>query len=422
MLDKMETAPQKPLYGRIRRCQICFGPNLKIILSLGHQPPVHSHVTAEKLHEPEITYPLNFCRCSRCGLLQLDYAVDPKILFSREYPYLTGMTKMLVRNFRELTSLLSERYRLAPRDLAIDIGSNDGTLLKGFREKGIRVLGVEPTQAARAAIKDGIPTLQNFFTKKAASAIRKKHGKAKIITATNIFAHVNNLFEFLAGIRELLTDDGVFVSESQYLLDIIEKLEFDTIYHEHLRFYSLKPLVKLFTLAGLNLVDAERISVAGGSIRVYATKGKERSSRRVRDIIRREVITGLYDQKRLKSFASKARSAKHKLLALILECKKRGARIVGIGAPARSNTLLGFAKIDSDVLDYNAERKGSPKIGLFTPGTHIPVVDEARVFREQPEYALVLSWHIGGELIKKLRESGYRGKFIMPLPEPRIIS
>lgn len=413
---------KKVFCGHIGQCQICSHRRLTTVLSLGHEPPVHGHITKEKLNTPEITYPLNFCRCGTCGLLQLDYAVDPKILFSEDYPYLTGMTNMLVKNFRALANSLVADYKLTAGDLVVDIGANDGTLLQGFKEKGIQVLGVEPTDAALTAQKRGIPMIRNFFTKGTADYILKKFGPAKIITATNMFAHVNNPFEFLSGIKKLLTEEGVFVSESQYLMDILEKLEIDTIYHEHLRYYSLKPMQKLFDVNGFTLTDAERIDAAGGSIRVWAVKHKARISKRVKNLIQKEEAAGMYDRKTWENFAQKAISVKQDLIALLIVCKKEGAHIVGIGAPGRSNTLLNFFKIDSHLLDYAAERRGSPKIGLLTPGMHIPIFDEQKVLKEQPEYALLLSWHIGTELAKKLRTLGYKGKFIMPLPKPRILS
>jgi len=407
--------------GRIKRCQICAGKNLEIVLSLGHQPVVQEYLTAEQLHEPEVTYPLNFCRCANCGLLQLDYIVEPKIVFPKTYPYRTGLTNMLIRNFRELANRLEKKYRLKTKDLIVDIGSNDGTLLQSFKKKGRRVLGIEPTDAAKEANKNGIPTLQVYLNKAAVQKTLKKYGPARLVIATNVFAHINNVPELMGNIKNLLADNGVFVSESQYLMDIFAKLEFDTIYHEHLRFYALKPLTKLFRLHGMSLVDAERISAAGGSIRVYALKGRHPMSARAKKLIAAEIKAGLYNTRRLLSWAEQIRQAKRDLVALVLQCKKTGGRVVGIGSPARSNTLLGFTHIDSTILDYACEKSGSPKIGLYTPGTHIPVVSEARLFNDQPEYALILSWHIGKELMRLLRKNGYNGKFIMPLPTPRIV-
>lgn len=409
------------IIGHLTACQLCDQEPLSPILSFGHLPPVHAHLTEQRLHESENTYPLNLCKCSACGLLQIDYAVDPKILFAPEYPYHSGMTNMLINNFRALAETVTQTYALAPDSLVIDLGSNDGTLLKPFKEKGMRVLGVEPTDNARVAEQNGIPTLQAFFDTRIANEIVAQYGKAKVVTATNVFAHINNHFEFLAGVKTLLDADGVFVSESQYLMDIVEKLELDTIYHEHLRYYSLKPLITLLEKAGLSLIDAERITAAGGSIRVYAQVGKKPRSARVHALIEAEERAGISDDGVLKQFAGRCIDAKHAIQALLLACKKDGARIAGLGAAGRSNTLLGFTKLDNTILDYLCERMGSPKIGLYSPGSHILIVDEERLLREQPEYAFVLSWHIGDELMKKMRDFGYKGKFIMPLPEPRII-
>src|SRR3989338_6163967 len=213
------------------KCQICGNKNLESVLDLGHQPIVQAY-----------------------------------------------LTKKLIRNFRELAGSLETKYNLSKNDLIIDIGSNDGTLLQSFKEKGMRVLGVEPTDAAKAANKNGISTIQEYFTKSTAKKILKKYGKAKIVTATNTFAHIPNPVELTKNIKSALAPDGVFVSESQYLMDIVEKFEFDTIYHEHLRFYSLKPLIKLFALAGMSLIDAERISSSGGSIRIFAKPGRHKMS------------------------------------------------------------------------------------------------------------------------------------------------
>jgi len=402
------------------KCQICGNKKLESVLDLGHQPIVQAYLTKQQLGKPETTYPLRFCRCRKCGLLQLDYIADPNLVFPKNYPYRTGLTNMLIRNFRELADSLEKKHSFSKKDLIIDIGSNDGTLLQGFKEKGARVLGVEPTDAAKVANKNGIPTIQEYFTKDTVKKILKKYGKAKIVTATNAFAHIPNPLELTKNIKSVLAPDGVFVSESQYLMDIVEKFEFDTIYHEHLRFYSLKPLIRLFALAGMSLLDAERISSSGGSIRACAATGKKTMSERAKKLIRREVQAGLYDPKSWGRFRAQAINAKNNLLKLLIDLKQRGAKIAGITSSARSNTLLGFAKIDSQILDYSVEKAGSPKIGLFTPGTHIPVFAENRLFKDQPDYALVLSWHIGEELMKILRKNGYKGKFIMPLPKAKI--
>ncbi|MBI5412986.1 methyltransferase domain-containing protein [Candidatus Peregrinibacteria bacterium] len=407
--------------GHLKQCQICSNNKLELILDLGHQPIVQNYLTKEQLHEPETTYPLNLVRCGDCGLLQLNYIVDPRFVFPRNYPYRTGLTNMLIRNFHELADQLEKKYNLQTKDLIIDIGSNDGTLLKGFKDKGMRVLGIEPTDAAKDANTHGIPTLQTYLNATAVKNALKKYGPARIVAATNVFAHINNVPELMHNIKNLLDDNGIFISESQYIMDIVEKLEFDTIYHEHLRFYGLKPLAKLFNLHHMSLVDAERIEAAGGSIRVFAKKGRHPMSVRAKKLLAAEVRAGLYNSKTLREWGARIHQAKRDLVALLITCKKTGGRMVGIGSPARSNTLLGFTHIDGTFLDYAGEKNGSPKIGLYTPGTHILVVDEKKLYKEQPEFALILSWHIGAELIKIFRKNNYKGKFILPLPHPKII-
>jgi len=406
--------------GPVTSCQVCGARSLQMILRYGNQAIVQAYLTEEDLRLPEITYPLNLVFCASCGLLQLDYVADPRIVFPKNYPYRTGLTNMLKRNFEELAEKIIPTYGIQEGDRVYDIGSNDGTLLKSFKAHGMQVMGIEPTDAAKDASKNGIKTIQKFFNVSVAKELAKQYGKAKLVTASNVFAHIPNAPELAKAIAVLLEKDGVFVSESQYFFDTFEKNELDCIYHEHLRFYTLKPLQRLLSDAGMTIVDAERISAAGGSIRVFAKKGTHVASRNVHALIEAEERAGLYDEKRLKSFAKKALKAKRELAQMIADCSKKGV-VAGLGSPARSNTLLGFTHIDKDFLAYLGEKRGSPKIGLLTPGTHIPVVDEQRIVDEQPPYLLVLSWHIGKELMDIMRTKGYKGKFIMPLPVPQII-
>ena len=407
------------MFGHSSKCQICGSIDLQVILKYGHQCPVHGHRTKDQLNEEEVFYPLNLCFCNNCFLVQIDYIIDPQIVFYPEYPYMTSMTNMLVNNFRELANYCYDKF-LDSQDLVVDIGSNDGSLLKFFQEKGIKVLGIEATNIANIANERGINTWQEFFNSETVSKIIREYGKAKLVTAANVFAHIPNPIILTKIIKELLTDDGVFISESQYFLDTIQKNQIDEIYDEHLRYYSLKPYIKLMELAGMSVINAERISAAGGSIRIFAKPGKHEASANVARIIKEEEKFGLYDLEKLKKFGNEAIIVKHEMMELMLNCKKEG-RIVGIGGAARSNTLLGFAGINNSLIDYIAEKPGSPKIGLYTPHTHIPIVNEERLFIEQPEFGLVLSWHIGDDLMNIFREKGYKGKFVMPLPKPHIV-
>lgn len=411
----------RALTGTVTHCQICGNTRLAMVLDYGHHPVLQEYLTKEDLTKPETMYPLRLVFCSRCGLSQLDYVIDPKLVFMPAYPYRTGLTNMLVRNFDSLAQTLKESGYYKENDLVVDIGSNDGTLLRQFKNRGARVIGIEPTNVAKIATKNGVPTLQHYFNAKSVKAI-KKSGKPRIVTATNVFAHINDVSSLIRNIKALMNKDSMFVSESQYLRDIIEKIEFDTVYNEHLRYYGLKPLDYLFAHNGMSLIDAERITAAGGSIRVYAKLGKHPMSARAKALLAEEKKLGLYDLSTLRQFGERVIAAKHAFLALLIKCKQEGTRIVGITSAGRSNILLGFTRIDDTLISYTVEKKGSPKIGLYTPGTHILVDDEERLLREQPEYAAVLSWHIGEELMEKLRKMGYKGKFILPLPHAKIVN
>lgn len=408
--------------GKITACQICGNKKLEDIINLDHQPPCDVLPNAKEIKEEEIHYPTNVVRCTSCGLVQLDFIPPPQIVFHQKYPYRTGITQMLVDNFKSLAAETVKTLKLKPRSLIVDIGSNDGTALQQFKDKGMRVLGVEPTDVARIAIRNKIPTINDFFSEDTARKIVKRHGRASLVIATNVFAHVNNLSGFMKGVGRLLPLGEVFISESQYLLDTVQKTQYDTMYHEHLRFYSLKPLVLLFKNFGFTLTDAKRIPSSGGSIQVWATKGKNlRQSSRLKNLIRAEERFSLYHAKTFKNFKKRVELSRLTLIKLLCELKLAGKTIAGVGSPGRSSPILNYCHIDPLLVPYLAEQSTSLKLGLFSPGTHIPVVDEKRLLKEQPEYALIFAWHIAEAIIKKLRARGLRSKFILPLPKVKII-
>ncbi len=401
-------------------CQICSNEKLHKFLFLGEHPPSDRFLDKNQLDKPEPKYPLGVFFCENCSLVQLGFAVPPEILFTDSFVYTSGSSGELVKNFFSLVDKLTQKFNLNSNDFAVDIGSNDGTLLSNYPEK-IKVLGVDPSEASKLAVQKGIPTQRTFFNEKIAEKIVLEHGKAKIITATNVFAHVKELDSFMKGIKTLLADDGVFVEESHYLLDMIQKMEYDSIYLEHLRYYSLKPLIKLFELYGMQVFDAERISTHGGSLRVYACKKNAYNiSDNISKILNEEKKAGLHEKKTFDEFAEKVSETKFKLREILLKIKKENKSIAGIGAPAKGNTLLNYCKIDSSILDYLAER-GSLKVGKFSPGMHLKVVDEKQVFEDQPDYALLLAWNLKNIIIPKLKEKGFKGKFIIPNPEPHIL-
>lgn len=402
------------------QCYICSSTSLTNFLNLGNHPPPLNFVTKERLLDRNEAFPLQVFFCSNCGLVQLGDAVDPKIMF-KEYLYTSGISTAFRTHLESFTEKLVERFSPNKDDLVIDIASNDGTLLQFFKNSGLRVLGVEPSNIADIAKENGIQTVNDFFNEEVAKQILDENGQAKIITITNAFAHIKDLDSLMNGIKILLKEDGVFVSESQYLVDILEKLEYDTIYHEHLRYYSLKPLIQLFEKYDMEVFDCERISSHGGSIRVYASlKGKFTKSDNVKNIIDYEDKLKLSEIETYQAFAKKIYENKNKLISLLSKIKADGHRIVGISAPARSSTILNFCNINSENLDYIAE-KSILKIGKFTPGSHIKVVDDNQLVIDQPDFALLLSWHLSDSIVAKIRDDGFKGKIILPLPEPKII-
>ena len=402
------------------QCYICSSNNLTNFLNLGNHPPPLNFVTKERLLDSNETFPLQVYFCNSCGLVQLGDAVDPKIMF-KQYLYTSGISTAFRDHLESFTEKLVDRFSPNKDDLVIDIASNDGTLLQFFKNSGLRVLGVEPSNIADIAKKNGIHTVNDFFNETIAKQILDDNGQAKIITITNAFAHIKDLDSLMNGVKILLKEDGVFVSESQYLVDIIEKLEYDTIYHEHLRYYCLKPLIQLFEKYNMEVFDCERISSHGGSIRVYASlKGKFTKSDNVKNIIDYEDKLKLSEIETYQAFAKKIYENKNKLIALLSKIKADGHNIVGISAPARSSTILNFCNINSENLDYIAE-KSTLKIGKFTPGSHIKVVDDNQLVLDQPDFALLLSWHLSDSIVAKIRDDGFKGKIILPLPEPKII-
>jgi len=403
------------------KCSICQDESMFRFLSLGHQPPSNAFLKEEDLNKPEVHYPLDVYYCETCSLVQLGYVVDPKILF-REYVYTTSTNNSLIRNFSNLVDDLVKRFNLDKNDFAVDIGSNDGTLLKCYSKYNMKVVGVEPSSAADISVKNGIPTVKDFFNSKTSPKIAEKYGKADIITATNVFAHVKDLYSFVEGVKNLLKSDGVFISESHHLLSLVNEMQWDSIYHEHLRMYSLKPLIHLFNKFNLDLFDAERISTHGGSIRVYVcNRGSYPISDNVDKILEDERSFGLYNKETFEEFGKKVLNHRIEIQDILSKIKKEGKRIVGVGAPAKGNTLLNYCNITPDIIDYIAE-KSHLKIGLYTPGTHIKVVEEKFIFEDQPDYAFLLSWNIADELINNLKNLGYKGKIIVPVPSVRIFS
>jgi len=405
----------------VERCQVCDHPELEPVLFLGYLPPVNQmRPLGERLRE-QPAYPALWMFCPRCHLVQLGLVVDPQILFPPDYPYTSGTTRILRENFAELYQEVRTVIPLGPSDLVVDIGSNDGTLLSSFQCGRYRVLGIEPALVGNLANERGVPTLTAFFSREVATRVLAEHGPATVVTATNVFAHMEDVHAIVESLMLLLGEKGVFISESHYLVSLLETLQYDTIYHEHLRYYSLASLRYLLEMHGLEMIHAKRIPTHGGSIRVYAArKGVHPVRLSVQAALDAEAAVGV-GRERLEAFRRRVVLSKLELAATLCDIKRQGHRIYGVGAPSRASTLINYAGLDDGILDCVVEVKGSHKIGKYMPGTLIPVLEESRLFEEQPAYALLLSWHIADELIPKLAKNGFRGKYIVPLPAPQLL-
>jgi hypothetical protein len=315
-----------------------------------------------------------------------------------------------------------KNFALDAKSLVVDVGCNDGTLLRAVKSHGVRVLGVEPTDMAKVAAAAGVPVVQQPFTAAVAGEIVREHGEASMMTATNVFAHMAPLGEVLRGAQRLLKSDGLFMTETHYLLDVLRSAQYDTIYHEHLRTYSLRSLVVLYEQYGFTVVDAVRVDRYAGTLRVFAQKGKDRAVKAsVGELLAQEQAFGLDKREVYTRFRNQTYEAKDRFLEFALRAKEKGDLVVGNSCPGRCSTLLNFTGITPDLMPYIAEQPTSMKLGLHLPGKHMPVVDNEVLFREQPAYVVLLAWHYEKPIKKLLRERGLRSKLVMPLPEFHIL-
>ena len=402
-------------------CQVCGHAPLDDVLSLGYMPPVNQMVPIGQVPRQQPWFPTELLHCRNCDLVQLGLAVDPVVIFPPEYPYTSGTTKLLRDNFADLQRESTAMLSLSKDDVVIDVGSNDGTLLSNFKNAGHRVLGIEPTDVGDIANEHGIPTIKRYFGPEVAREVKREHGPASLVTAANCFAHIEDVHAVVDAIVEMLKPGGAFISESHYLIGLLDTLQYDAVYHEHLRYYSVASLKHLLEMHGLEVFHARPIPSHGGSIRVYAARPGTYSVREsVRQMISAEP-RGEAMVKRLISFRRDVVLSKLRLLSMLSNLKENGAHIAGISAPSRASTLINYVGLDEGIVDYVCEVPGSLKIGKCMPGTRIPVVDEDRLFADQPDCAMIFSWHIADELAPKLKSKGFRGQLITPLPVPRVL-
>jgi len=404
-------------------CRMCSSSNLYKFLDLGFMPPADQFRRKDQMKEQETHYPLEVCMCDDCGLAQLTYVVSPEILYRNDYPYESSTTKTGHIHWESFASAVVDKFGLGKHDLVVDIGSNVGVLLEAFKNNGVIVQGVDPAaNIVMLAQKRGIDTICDFFNEESVRKIIENKGKALIITGTNVFAHVNDLHLLMSNIKLLLKDRGVFIFEAPYFVNLIKTIQYDTIYHEHLSYLSVKPLVGFLSKHNMEMIDIQFADIHGGSFRGYISeKGNYPVSGIIDKLLKEENALSLYSHTTLDAFSSNVKKNRSELTWLLHSLKRAGKSIVGVSAPAKGMTLLNYCRIGNDWLDVVSE-KSTLKIGRYTPGMHIPVVSDDYLLENQPDYALLLAWNFAAEIMDNLSEykkSG--GKFIIPIPMPKIV-
>jgi SAM-dependent methyltransferase len=423
----METkvAEQTKVYTTRDTCRMCDGKDLTRVWSFGDTPLANSYLKPEQVGSVDEPFaPLTIFYCGDCHLVQMLDVVDPDVMFSN-YLYVSSTSPKFVAHFEDYAKSLISRFGLDSDDLVVDVGSNDGVLLKPFKEAGVKILGIDPAQnLADMANADGIETIADYFTPEVAEKIVSSKGKARVIAANNVFAHTDDVNLFVDAVKTLLTDDGVYVFEAQYLGSLMEKNLFDIVYHEHVCYYSVHPLVKFFDKQGMEVFDVERPTVHGGSLRVFVQKagGPHKREARLDEVLLEEEKNGLDKVKTYKEFMRRIEKNRERLQMMLKDIKAKGKRIVGYGAPAKATTLLYAFGLDGDTIDYIVDDDKKFKQGMVMPGNHIPIMSPEKLYEDKPDYCLVLAWNFAEPIMEnhaRFVEQG--GKFIVPIPEPKII-
>lgn len=403
------------------RCRICGSRDLVRYLSLGDQPPSNSFIAVDEIKD-EQSFPLDIYLCTNCGLSQLLDIVSSEDIFD-DYAYLSSTSRALCQHYQGMIDSILGDLQPPAGSLVVDIGCNDGITLNCYPEDSYCVLGIEPSSAGQYAVARGFEVIDRFFNEQCGRDVAVSHGKAKIITATNVFAHVDDIIGFAAGVRELLDDDGVFIIEFPYLVDMIEALYFDTIYHEHLSYLSIAPLDVLFAKTGLRAFHVERTEVgaSGPALRLFVCLDDAAHATRetITTMRTAEAAWGISRIDAYEQFAERVRNTGDELVAMIRELKSNGAKIAAYGAPAKGNTLLNFIKADTSLIDAVAENN-ELKIGKVTPGTHLPIISDEVFLAGGYTHALLLAWNYLDFFLEKSPFIKDGGKFIVPVPKPVI--
>jgi hypothetical protein len=424
IVDAHPSAGSPPIHRRITRCRACDGEDLHPVLDLGLQPLANALPSSPAEFAGEARYPLVLCHCPGCGLVQLVDVIDPEVLFGH-YLYVTGTSTTIAEHNVRYAGAVQEHLALGPDDLVVEVASNDGSLLRCFQARGVRVLGVEPARnIAAIARAQGVPTESLFFDRAAGADLRTRIGPARVVIGNNVLAHVGDPVGFLAGAAALLGTDGRAIVEVPYLEEMLDRLEYDTIYHEHLCYFSVGALLTIAERAGLRVVRVDRVPVHGGSIRTWfapeaAVPGH---APEVLAMVERERERGLADPARLARFAADVAANRRALRALLERLRSEGASVAGYGAPAKGNTLLNYCDIGTDLVAYTVDR--SPlKQHRYTPGTHLPIHPPEVLLERRPDYVLILAWNFADEIMAQQAEYHRGGgRFILPVPVPTIRS
>ena len=406
-------------------CLFCHAPLRRTFVDLGMHPLCESYISEDKLNQMEPFYPLHVFVCEQCFLVQLHEYVTPAEIFT-EYAYFSSYADSWVQHAKRYTDMIVERLKLTAESFVVELASNDGYLLQHFVAKGIPVLGVEPAaNVAEAARKKNIPTLVKFFGRQTANELVAERGRADLVLGNNVLAQVPDINDFVAGIKVLVAPRGIVTIEFPHLMKLMEENQFDTIYHEHFFYFSLMAAERIFAAHGLTLFDVEELPTHGGSLRIYGGHAEENHlsmTERYVDLMRREKAAGIDRLDTYALFAEKVKETKRKLLAFLIEAKRKGKAIAGYGAPGKGNTLLNYCGVRGDFLDYTVDRNRY-KQGKFLPGTHIPIYPPEKIRETKPDYVLILPWNFKDEIMEQvgyIREWG--GQFVVPIPEVRVYS